>query len=154
MEGTRETWVGSLYVGRSPGGGDGNPLQYSCQLNPTDRGAWRATVHGVAKSWTDWVSAHTQTHPPWKHHSQHEECLHLAPPEGPAPPPASIPGPWGDPPGHVLPWPGFCQGSTSEMQLGSHGHQFLPTCCRVVFTVESRTYLHLAVPRGVWDLGS
>ena len=35
--------------GRSPGEGDGNPLQYSCQENPTDRGAWRAVVHRVAK---------------------------------------------------------------------------------------------------------
>ena len=39
-------------LGRSPGGGDGNPLQYSRLENPTDRGAWLATVHGVAKSWT------------------------------------------------------------------------------------------------------
>ena len=39
-------------VGRSPGGGRGNPLQYSCLENPTDGGAWWATVHGVAKSWT------------------------------------------------------------------------------------------------------
>ena len=38
--------------GRSPGGGHGNPLQYSCMENPMDRGAWRATVHGVAKSQT------------------------------------------------------------------------------------------------------
>ena len=38
--------------GRSPGGGNGNPLQYSCQENPMDRGAWWATVHGVAKSQT------------------------------------------------------------------------------------------------------
>ena len=38
--------------GRSPGEGNGNPLQYSCLENPMDRGAWRATVHGVAKSWT------------------------------------------------------------------------------------------------------
>ena len=38
--------------GRSPGGGNGNPLQYSCLGNPTDRGAWWATVHGVAESWT------------------------------------------------------------------------------------------------------
>ena len=37
--------------GRSPGGGHGNPLQCSCLENPMDRGAWRATVHGVAKSW-------------------------------------------------------------------------------------------------------
>ena len=36
--------------GRSPGGGHGNPLQYSCLENPMDRGAWPATVHGVAKS--------------------------------------------------------------------------------------------------------
>ena len=38
--------------GRYPGGGHGNPLQYSCVENPMDRGAWRATVHGVAKTWT------------------------------------------------------------------------------------------------------
>ena len=38
--------------GRSPGGGHGNPLQYSCLGNPMDRGAWRATVHAVSKSWT------------------------------------------------------------------------------------------------------
>ena len=36
--------------GRSPGEGDGNALQYSCLENFMDRGAWRATVHGVAKS--------------------------------------------------------------------------------------------------------
>ena len=38
--------------GRSPGEGNGNPLQYSCLENPMDKGAWWATVHGVAKSWT------------------------------------------------------------------------------------------------------
>ena len=38
--------------GRSNGGGHGNPLQYSCLENPTDRGAWRALVHRVTKSWT------------------------------------------------------------------------------------------------------
>ena len=38
--------------GRPPGGGNGNPLQYSCLGNPTDRGAWWATVQGVTKSWT------------------------------------------------------------------------------------------------------
>ena len=37
-------------LGRSPGGGNGNPLQNSCLVNPMDRGAWRATVQGVAKS--------------------------------------------------------------------------------------------------------
>ena len=39
-------------LGRSPGGGHGNPLQYSCLENPTDREAWWATVHGVAQSQT------------------------------------------------------------------------------------------------------
>ena len=40
--------VGSIpRLGRSPGGGHGNPFQYSCLGNPMDRGAWRATVHGV-----------------------------------------------------------------------------------------------------------
>ena len=39
-------------LGRSPGERNGNPLQYSCLENPTDGGAWRGTVHGVAKSWT------------------------------------------------------------------------------------------------------
>ena len=38
--------------GRSPGGENGNPFQYSCLGNPMDRGAWRARVYGVAKSWT------------------------------------------------------------------------------------------------------
>ena len=38
--------------GRSPGEGDGNPLQYSCLGNPMDRGAWRVTVHVVAKTLT------------------------------------------------------------------------------------------------------
>ena len=38
--------------GRSPGEGNGNPLQYSCLENSMVRGAWLATVHGVEKSWT------------------------------------------------------------------------------------------------------
>ena len=38
--------------GRSPGEGNGNPLQYSCLENPMDGGAWWATAHWVAKSWT------------------------------------------------------------------------------------------------------
>ena len=45
--------VGSIPgLGRSPGQGNGNPLQYSCLENSMDRGGWRATVHGVAKSQT------------------------------------------------------------------------------------------------------
>ena len=38
--------------GRSPGGRHGNPLQYSGLENPMDRGAWRATVQGITKRWT------------------------------------------------------------------------------------------------------
>ena len=37
-------------LGRSPGGGHGNPLQYSCLENPMDRGAWQAAVHRVTES--------------------------------------------------------------------------------------------------------
>ena len=39
-------------LGRSPGEGNGSPLQYTCLGNPLDRGAWQVTVPGVAKSWT------------------------------------------------------------------------------------------------------
>ena len=50
-------------LGRSPGGEHGNPPQYSCLENPMDRGAWRATVHNVAKSQTRLSNlAHMQ---PW-----------------------------------------------------------------------------------------
>ena len=45
--------VGSIPgLGRSPGEGNGNPLQYSCLRKPMDGGAWEATVHGVTKSRT------------------------------------------------------------------------------------------------------
>ena len=47
-------------LGCSSGEGNGNPLQYSCLENSMDRGAWRATVHRVTKSWTP-LSAHTHT---------------------------------------------------------------------------------------------
>ena len=47
----QEMWV-DAWVGRSPGGWHGNPLQYSCLENPMDRGAWWAAVHGVTKSRT------------------------------------------------------------------------------------------------------
>ena len=45
-------------LGRFPRGGIGTPLQYSCLENPMDRGAWGATVHGVAKTWT-WLNIWT-----------------------------------------------------------------------------------------------
>ena len=50
--------------GRSPGGGHGNTLQYSCLENPMDRGAWWGAVHRVAKSWTQLkqLSMHAHTY--------------------------------------------------------------------------------------------
>ena len=45
-------WVQSLGQEDAPGGGHGNPLQYSCLESPMDRGAWRASVHRVAQSQT------------------------------------------------------------------------------------------------------
>ena len=45
-------------LGRSPGGGNGNPLQYSYLENPMDRGAWWAAAHGVSKSWTQLSDSH------------------------------------------------------------------------------------------------
>ena len=42
------------WLGRSPGKGNGTPLQHSCLENPMDRGAWWATVHGITESWTNW----------------------------------------------------------------------------------------------------
>ena len=47
--------------GRSHGGGNGNPVQYSCLKNPMDRGAWQSTVNGVTKSWirlSEWARTH------------------------------------------------------------------------------------------------
>ena len=44
-------------TGRSPGEGTGNPLQYSCLENPMDRGAWEATIHGVARVRHDWATS-------------------------------------------------------------------------------------------------
>ena len=49
-------------LGRSPGGGNGNPLQYSCLENPMDRGVWQATAHSVSKGWTR-LSNQTRTPP-------------------------------------------------------------------------------------------
>ena len=50
-------------LGRFPGKGNGNPLQYSCLENPRDRGGWRAIVHGVAKS-QELDTAKVSTHEP------------------------------------------------------------------------------------------
>ena len=54
--------VGSVpELGQSPGGGHGNPLQYSCLENPIDRGAWWATVHRVTQSQTQIKQLNTHT---------------------------------------------------------------------------------------------
>ena len=47
-------------LGKPPGEGRGDPLQYSCLGNPMDRGAWQATIHGVTKSWTQLKQLSTQ----------------------------------------------------------------------------------------------
>ena len=68
--------------GRSPGVGDGNPLQYSCLENSTDRGAWQATVYWVAESdMTEHacVRARAHTHTHTHTHSEFEKCRHLRP---------------------------------------------------------------------------
>ena len=57
----QETQVQSPGSGRFPRGGHGNPLQYSCMENPMDRGAWRATVHRVTRSWA-WLKRLTCIH--------------------------------------------------------------------------------------------
>ena len=59
----QEMWIWSL-LESSPGGGNGNPLQYSCLENPVDRGAWRAVVHGVAE--LDWTKFVRMCLPEWK----------------------------------------------------------------------------------------
>ena len=57
----RDTGLNPGY-GRFPGGGHGNPLQFSCLENPMDGGAWWATVHGVTKSQTRLKRLYTHTH--------------------------------------------------------------------------------------------
>jgi len=67
MQEMQEIWVRFLGSGTSPGGEHGNPFQYSCLENSMDRGAWRATVHGVTKSHdrSDWVPVHTSALTLW-----------------------------------------------------------------------------------------
>ena len=57
----QETWVRSLGLGRFPGEGNGNPLQYSCLENTMDRGAWCAILHRVTKSHT-YMTEHRYTY--------------------------------------------------------------------------------------------
>ena len=66
-------------LGRSPGGGHGNPLQCSCLENPMDTGVWQATVHGVIKgrTWLNQLSMYTQ---PWEHVLSVKVLLSPSPP--------------------------------------------------------------------------
>ena len=71
-------------LGRCPGGGNGNPLQYSCLENSMDRGAWWATVHGATESWT-WLNAHTHSETAasrGEHEDTHLGILFLLPTKG------------------------------------------------------------------------
>ena len=73
-----EGWIPGL--GRSPGRGQGGPLQYSCLENPMDRGAWWATAHMAAKSQTQLkrLKTHTHTHPhTYTHTHTHTSGVHL-----------------------------------------------------------------------------
>ena len=58
----QETWDVGLIpgLGRVPGGGHGNPLQYSCLENPMGKGAWQATVHRVSHDWSNYACTYTQ----------------------------------------------------------------------------------------------
>ena len=58
--------------GWSLGGGNGNPLQCSCQENPVDRGAQWATVHGLAKGWTRLAKGWTRLAKGWTRLSEHQ----------------------------------------------------------------------------------
>ena len=51
-------------LGRCPGEGNGNPLQYCCLENPMDRGAWWATIHRVTQSWTRLKQLSTHAYAP------------------------------------------------------------------------------------------
>ena len=63
----QETWIQYLGMGRSPGEGNGSPLQYSCLENSMNRGAWQATVQGVARVRHDLA---TKPPPPLSSHLQ------------------------------------------------------------------------------------
>ena len=108
-------------LGRSPGGGNGNPLQFSCLENPMDRGARWAIVHGVTKSWTrlnDCTHTHTHTQTPKQcsvdisQVGEHIRVLRQWPP----------PVPWG---WKLLPWGHFCTSFTFALCTLSSGYLFV-----------------------------
>ena len=126
----KKTWVRSLGRGRSPGKGNGNPLQYSCLENPMDGGAWWATVHRVAKNWT-WLSNFTLSYDTnqflegtKKIWHRHHSLEHLTSDE---PTPVFLPGesqgwgslvgcrPWGHTVGHD--WSDLAAAATSDEKI-------------------------------------
>ena len=64
-------------LGRSPGEGNGSPLQYSCLGNPMDREAWRATVHGVSRVGHNLVTKQERNNVQCSHKAGHRACRHL-----------------------------------------------------------------------------
>ena len=82
--------VGSIPAsGRSPGGGDGNPLQYSCLDNPMDRGAWQGMIHGVTRVGHNLVTKPPKVYEPPDRSLQPE---HSSWPNAPKTPPEPLPG--------------------------------------------------------------
>ena len=72
-------------LGRSTGGGNGNPLQHFRLENPMDRGAWWATVHVVTKSEPDWTHARAHTHTHTHTHTYYTEITNRVRPTSEAP---------------------------------------------------------------------
>jgi len=68
-------WVPGL--GRSPGGGNGNPLQHSCQEDSKDRGTWWAAVHGAAKNWTRLSTLTQEERKRWRGGTGRLELVHI-----------------------------------------------------------------------------
>ena len=83
-----------LGSGRSPGEGNGNPLQYSCLENPTDREAWQATVHGIAKE-SDTTEQLTKHKDKPRTFSPRIAVLNVTPASGPSTDPCSHTNPQG-----------------------------------------------------------
>ena len=110
--------------GRSPGGENGNPFQYSCLENPMDRGAWRDTVHGVAKIQTRLRRLSMRTHT--RSQLQHVGSSSLARDQTQAP----------------------CIGSPGSWPLnhqGSHSAEFLKSSLG-----DSNGHLELKIPGLIW----
>ena len=110
-------------LGRSPAGGNGNPLQYSSLENPMGRGAWWATVHGVAKGWTQLKRLSTSAS--WSLGLINLTCLCFAPPQAPAPvsyrpsePSSGRRGPWSLTPACRLPRPASTSRSAVPVVCG------------------------------------